>query len=279
MNPAKSSFLDLLRIWWPVLPICSLWMLAAWALARRLRNVSIVDAAWAFAFTPCALLLPFLAGASTAHAYLLPALLAAWSLRLGTHIALRIARQHPHEDPRYRELRQLLPDRPWLLFFVFFQLQALLAAILLLPLALSLAAGPPPPTPLQLAAAALALLAIAGEWLADAQLASFKRSSPPGAICDRGLWAWSRHPNYFFEWLFWIAISFFVLPLPSGWLALSAPAIMLWFLLRMTGIPATEAHMLATRGDAFRDYCRRTSPFLPLPPGRKPRPPCDIAFP
>jgi steroid 5-alpha reductase family enzyme len=96
------------------------------------------------------------------------------------------------------------------------------------------------------------------------QLSLFKaQPAAKGRVCDFGLWKYSRHPNYFFEWLVWIAYFVFALGSPWAWVGLVSPLLMLFFLTRMTGIPPAEARALASRGDAYRDYQRRTSAFIP----------------
>ena len=121
---------------------------------------------------------------------------------------------------------------------------------------------------------ALILLAgITGEALADAQLKRF-RGDPAnnGRVCDVGLWRWSRHPNYFFQWFGWLAYPVIALsvddPLsyPWGWASLLAPVFMYWILVHVTGIPPLEQQMLRSRGARYRDYQSRTSMFFPLPP-------------
>jgi steroid 5-alpha reductase family enzyme len=117
--------------------------------------------------------------------------------------------------------------------------------------------------------------AVLGESIADAQLRKFKaQAQSPNSVCDVGLWRWSRHPNYFFEWLAWVAYPVIGIDLsgynPFGWLAVLAPACMYWVLVHMSGIPPLESHMLRTRGDMFRAYQRRTRPFLPFPIFRQP---------
>jgi steroid 5-alpha reductase family enzyme len=121
---------------------------------------------------------------------------------------------------------------------------------------------------------ALILLAgIAGEALADAQLKAF-RTDPgnKGRVCDVGLWRWSRHPNYFFEWFGWLAYPVIAIspsdPLSYTWgfAALLGPVFMYWILVYVTGIPPLEAQMLRSRGDRYRDYQSRTSPFFPWLP-------------
>ena len=113
---------------------------------------------------------------------------------------------------------------------------------------------------------AIVLIALFGEWRADRTLAAF-RHDKAGAVCDRGLWGWSRHPNYFFEWLFWVGIA--VLGIGVDWrslLVLVAPISIYWLLVHVSGIPPLERHMLKSRGEAYSAYQRRVSPFIPWPP-------------
>ena len=112
-------------------------------------------------------------------------------------------------------------------------------------------------------------IAILGEATADRQLRRFGADpANRGKVCDVGLWRWSRHPNYFFEWFGWLAYPLLAIGAWEwGWLALAAPACMYWLLAYVSGIPPLEEHMLATRGDAYRAYQARTSAFFPLPPG------------
>jgi steroid 5-alpha reductase family enzyme len=118
--------------------------------------------------------------------------------------------------------------------------------------------------PLEWAAAALWTLAMAGEGTADAQLNRFKSdSSNKGRTCQVGLWRYSRHPNYFFEWLIWMAFALFALASPGGWCGLLSPVLILYFVLRVTGIPATEAQAIRTRGEEYRRYQQTTSAFVP----------------
>ena len=106
--------------------------------------------------------------------------------------------------------------------------------------------------------------ALLGEAIADRQLSAFNRE--PGSknqVCRRGLWRWSRHPNYFFQSLLWWGLFLMALPAPWGWASIAAPLAMLHFLLNVTGIPLTERLSVAKRGDAYRDYQRTTSAFVP----------------
>src|SRR5262249_42351582 len=104
---------------------------------------------------------------------------------------------------------------------------------------------------------------------ADAQLRAFKRDpSNKGKVCEVGLWSWSRHPNYFFECCIWIGYAIYSLPCAFGAAAWLGPAIILGSILRVTGIPATEAQALRSKGDLYRAYQARVSAFVPWPPKR-----------
>jgi steroid 5-alpha reductase family enzyme len=119
--------------------------------------------------------------------------------------------------------------------------------------------------------AAIWLVGMAGEALADQQLKNFKKNPlNKGKTCQKGLWKYSRHPNYFFEWLIWIAYATFAITSPWGFIGVLSPALLLYFLLGLTGIPATEAQALRSRGSEYREYQQRTSAFVPWFPKRLP---------
>jgi steroid 5-alpha reductase family enzyme len=108
------------------------------------------------------------------------------------------------------------------------------------------------------------LIGMIGEATADAQLNAFKKNpASHGKTCRAGLWNYSRHPNYFFEWVIWLGLAVFALGSPFGFIGLLSPALILYFLLRVTGIPATEAQALRTKGEDYKNYQRTTSAFVP----------------
>jgi steroid 5-alpha reductase family enzyme len=149
-------------------------------------------------------------------------------------------------------------------FLFFFLFQGLLDLVLAIPFLVGSLNPSAPVAPLEWVGVAIWAVALAGETAADRQLERFKANpSNRGRTCREGLWRFSRHPNYFFEWLVWIAWAVFALASPGGALALVCPALMLFFLLRVTGIPATEAQALASRGNDYREYQRTTSAFVP----------------
>ena len=232
--------------------------------ARGIDNYGIVDIAWSYAFAALAIFYALLAPGWPARKALITAMAVLWSLRLGTHLYRRVMGHHPVEDGRYVQLRKDWAGNFGPKMFGFFQLQA--ASVVLLGVAFFIASLNPAPQlhPLEITGAVLWLLALTGEALADRQLAAFKHNARhKGKVCDVGLWHYSRHPNYFFEWLIWVAFFVFALASPHGWVAFIGPASILFLLLRVTGIPLTEEQSLRSKGDAYRRYQQTTSAFVP----------------
>jgi len=239
--------------------------------AARINNYGIVDIVWAYSF---AVLAVYYAVGSSGWPWrrgLIATMALIWSLRLGTHLYSRVMQHHPVEDGRYRQLRQDWAANFKPKMFGFFQFQAI--SIVLLTPAFAVACLNTTPTwqPLEVAGAVLWLLAFAGEAFADAQLAAFKRNpANRGAVCTCGLWRYSRHPNYFFEWLIWVAYFVFALASPFGWCAVIGPLSILFLLLRVSGIPLTEQQALRSKGEAYQRYQATTSAFLPWFPKKLP---------
>lgn len=239
-------------------------MIVAFLVARRIRNFSIVDIVWSANFTALAILYASFGTGDPARRAAIATLATLWSLRLAGHLLTRIARLHPEEEGRYRTLRTKWAaalDRHFLGFFLF---QGLLNVVLSTPFLAASVDARRGLGPLEWSGIALCLVAVAGEAAADAQLRAFTAAPRNrGRTCRSGLWRYSRHPNYFFEWLVWCAFFLFALASPWGLATVYCPLLMLWFLFRVTGIPATEAQALASRGDEYRDYQRTTSAFVP----------------
>jgi steroid 5-alpha reductase family enzyme len=252
----------------------SILMAFAWVVRERTGNSGWVDTIWTFAVGLVgagSALWPVGGEAPNARQWLVAALVLIWSLRLGTHIAIRTA--GITDDPRYAAFAKEwgVASRPRM--FLFLQNQALGSIPLVFAIFVA-ARFPHAGLRWQDVLGALILFAgIAGEALADAQLKRF-RTDPAnqGRVCDVGLWRWSRHPNYFFEWLCWLAYPVIGLSLsypfsyPWGLASLLAPVFMYWILVYVTGIPPLEAQMLRSRGERYRAYQLRTSKFFPLPP-------------
>ncbi len=264
----------LLPLWGAAAIFLGLVMCAAWVVQRRTGQGGWADAFWSFGLGAAGAgvsLIPLEGPPPAPRQWLVAALIGLWGLRLGLHIAARAAGDG--EDPRYARLREDWGASFQARMFGFLLLQAAAAAVLTLSILLA-ARKPVPGLGLQDGlATAIFLAALLGEAAADRQLAAFKRDAANrGRICDTGLWAWSRHPNYFFEWLGWCAWPVFALDVsggfPWGWAALSGPAYMYWLLTRVSGLPLLEAHMKRSRPGAFAAYARRTGAFFPRPPRR-----------
>jgi len=247
-------------------------MTGIWLLQRRLGDAGWVDCAWAAGVGGLSIL--FAAGSDgLAERRLLVGLLAGlWGLRLSWYL-LRRLRRLP-EDGRYAALRQQWGANAQRNFFLFFQVQALWAVLFASPMLVAARSTDPALGWLDLLGVGIWLGAVLGEAVADRQLSRFRLNpANKGQVCRAGLWYYSRHPNYFFEWLHWWTYVALGITGTLGWLTLLGPALMLFFLLKVTGIPPTEAQALASRGEAYREYQRTTSVFFPWPPrpGRQAR--------
>lgn len=243
--------------------------LFAWLWARKCDNYSLVDAVWAFGIglTGCSWLV-ILGGGGTKH-WVACGLLALWSLRLSWHLQRRIRRSHPEEDARYVKLREVWVGRVPSAFFWFFQGQAVSVALLALPFLLVAVDSDRSWSHWESLGLLVALIGIFGEGLADSQMSQFKNGNRDSkAVCRNGLWRYSRHPNYFFEAVIWIGFYLFACGSEWGWTMIYAPAVIVYLLLRVTGIPPTEAAAVLRKGDAYRNYQKTTSPFIPWPPKR-----------
>ncbi len=244
-----------------------------WLIAKKIDNWSIVDVAWSFGFALVGL--QVLATHFFVHHHLggqgvlMAVATVLWSLRLGMHLAGRVLGHLDQEDGRYLKMRAEHGARMPAQMAYFYFIQALVLAILCLPLLASNPTGASSSAKaihwIGLGVVGLALLI---ETIADAQLAAFKKDQTnKGQVCERGLWAWSRHPNYFGAWLVWV--GFLLMSYNSthrGIPGLLCVGVMYYFLTRVTGIPLTEQQLLMSKGPAYADYQARVPAFWPRPP-------------
>ncbi len=237
-------------------------MIVVWLIHFPLKNAGIVDIAWAFGLALLAMLYAALGDGDPIRKWLMAGMAAVWGLRLSVHLLVRtIGRE---EDGRYRQMRKDWGGNIGLKFLLFFQFQALLNVVLAMPFLITSVNTEKGLSFFEIAGLTIWAVAIIGESVADHQLKRFKNDpNNNGKTCRYGLWNYSRHPNYFFEWLIWVAFFVFALGSPFGWIAILGPVLMLYFLFKVTGIPATEAQALRTKGDDYRDYQRTTSAFVP----------------
>jgi steroid 5-alpha reductase family enzyme len=242
-------------------------MVLLWVLQVRIENASHVDVAWAVLIACSAILYAVLADGDPGHRLLAAVLASVWGFRLGAYLFFnRILGKE--EDGRYRSLRAKWGANADRNFFLFFQLQAVFVVFFSIPFAfISLE----PESGLgALGWIGIVVWAIGniGTIVSDRQLATW-RADPGnrGKTARSGIWSWSRHPNYFFEWINWCGIALVASATPSGWIGWIVTAGLLVLLFRVTGIPATEAQALRSRAD-YPEYQRTTSVFVPLPPRR-----------
>lgn len=237
----------------------------AWLLQLRTRNAGMVDPIWAFTLGGLAV---FIAWAGTAPAdtrFVLALMGGLWGVRLGVHLTARNAGKP--EDWRYAQFREKWGASANRNMFWFFQFQnvftLLLAATAYLPVAYRTGSAP---VASLVAAGAIWLIAVLGEGLADRQMERF-RSNPmhKGRVCREGLWRYSRHPNYFFECVHWLAYLPLAWGSPWAFAALLAPAIMATLLIKLSGVPLLEEEMIK-RKPGYAEYVRTTSMLIPLPP-------------
>lgn len=251
-----STTNTLLVIW-----LAAAWLMTAgWAWQRRRTNAGIVDVLWSTGVGGSAVLAALIGSGAAGPRMVMAVLGGLWGLRLAWHLWRRVSGEA--EDGRYRALREHWKGSQ-VKFFGFFQFQAFLVGLFAVPF-LAVAANPTVSITGMLLAVVIWVVSVGGESLADRQLAAF-RADPAnqGKTCRTGLWRYSRHPNYFFEWLHWFAYVVLAIGSPLWWLAWSGPVVMFLFLRFVSGVPYTETQALRSRGEAYRRYQRDTPMFFP----------------
>ena len=236
----------------------------AWVVQWRTQNAGIVDAVWSWSLGFLGLLYSALGDAPLPQRALMGVMALLWGLRLGTHLFVR--NHGKPEDRRYKKFRDGWGKDANRNMYFFFHFQTLFA--MLLSAAFLVAAyNPNPVAPILLVLAIVIWqVSVVGEAIADRQMERF-RANPAnrGQVCRDGLWRYSRHPNYFFECLHWLA--YLPLVVGSAWwpAALVSPLVMWFLLMKMSGIPILEQHMAASK-PGYAEYMRTTSALFPWPP-------------
>lgn len=250
--------------WWVAAALVFGSAFGAWVWHLRLKNAGVIDVVWGANQALAAAVFAVLADGWGPRRFAIAAMVGLTGLRLSWYLGRRVL-SHP-EEGRYVALRQEWGakgdiNRIFLLFFLFQGLLVLALAVPFYLVAQNAAAGF---AGIEIAAITLFFTGFLGESLADSQLKAFKADpANKGKTCRSGLWRFSRHPNYFFEWTMWLSYAVMALALPYGWLTLYAPALMLHFLLNVTGVKITEEQCLRSRGEDYARYQRETSMFVP----------------
>lgn len=241
-------------------------MLVFWLASLALRDASIADIAWGLVFVGIAWA-SWIAGVGGTAGLVAALAVTLWGLRLAIYIGIRNAGHG--EDRRYQAMRAKRPGSFWLWsLFGVFVLQGVLALIVSLPVQSLGSVGDSSPGPLAWVGVAIFLAGLAFEAVGDAQLAAFKRDpANQGEVMDRGLWRYTRHPNYFGDALLWWGIWLIAVGSGAAWWSLVGPALMTFLLVRVSGVKLLESD-LAGRRPGYVEYIRKTSPFIPWPPKR-----------
>jgi steroid 5-alpha reductase family enzyme len=241
-------------------------MVLVWFASLARRDASLVDRFWGFGFVVVAALGAWLGAGHPPRKVLLLSLVAVWGLRLSIHLTRR---NWGHgEDVRYQRMRHAWGDRFWWVsLFTVYILQAAILWVVALPIVF----GQSSATPARLTwiDALGALVWLAGfvfETVGDAQLRAFKADpANRGKVMDRGLWRYTRHPNYFGDALLWWGLFLIAAQAHLGLIAVVSPLVMTFLLTRVSGVPMLERQLLRTR-PGYEEYCRRTNAFFPWPP-------------
>lgn len=255
--------------WWAFFPVGFALAFAVYRIALRVRLYALVDTIWTTGLGLSAMIYFVLTGANGLRDWLILGVILFWSARLSRHLFQdRIV--PGHEDPRYAALAAHWGARADRNFIFLFLGQVPLVALFLFPVTLALGRSGGDWRWTDSLGLVIAVVALLGEFLADQQLARFRANSANrGGVCQQGLWRYSRHPNYFFEWLYWFSYAAFAVGAPHGAWAWVGPVMMYLFLRYITGVPFAERSSLRSRGEAYRHYQKTTSVFFPWKPQRE----------
>lgn len=232
-------------------------------------NAGIVDIGWCLSFMLAMGVYLYLGEGALSKKVLLAIMVWAWSGRLGWHLYQRYL--SPEEDPRYQYIRkQWGEDNTHFKFFMLFIFQGVLAIFLSLPFLIVSYAAEPSWHGVEVIGCFVWIMGLTGEALADRDLYNFRRAPEnKSKVCKLGLWRYSRHPNYFFEFVVWIGFFLFALGSPGGWLAIISPLLILLLLTKVSGIPLLEAEAVKSKGNEYRSYQETTSIFIPWFPSEE----------
>lgn len=250
--------------------LCSLVMLGLYFIQLWKRDATIVDVGWSLLIGLLSIFYAYSLPINNVQQWAVLMIAVIWSFRLTYYLWSNRVKGNKPEDGRYQTIRNNWGEKAQLFFIAFFQAQALIALLFSIPIFIALQNTNSDFTMVTMMGILIAVISILGESVADFQLANF-RSKPEnkGMTCQTGLWKYSRHPNYFFEWLHWFAYVFFAYSSPYWWITIAGPILMLLFIFRLTGIPYTEKQAVTSRGESYKKYQHTTSVFIPWFPKKE----------
>lgn len=234
-----------------------------WVIQFFTKDPAVADVGWAASVVLISLFYFSAGDGLLLRKWLAAAMGVFWGLRLSLYVLLTriLGRQ---KDLRYKEAQEAWGRRSALNLFLWFMLQGVLGALFSLPILFPSMNGSANVSPLEWFALGLWVLSFIGEIVSDYQLQEFRKNPEHrGQVCRAGLWNYSRHPNYFFEVMIWFSAFLYAFSSPYGFFSIVAPVLVAFFIFRVSGIPMTEGHALRTKGDAYREYQRTTSMFVP----------------
>src|SRR5579859_1078376 len=237
---------------------------AVWVWQLKTGNAGMVDPVWAYSLGLVAVLYAVLGNGDPVSRALAALGGLVWGVRLGTHLWKRNFGKP--EDARYRRFREEWGDKAASKMFWFFQVQVVISMLLSIAFLVPSYRSSAPAIGWIVLAVAVWIASVVGEGIADRQLKRFTRDpANHTTVCRVGLWRYSRHPNYFFECVHWLAYIALSIGTPWGWATLLPPVLMVFLLLKLSGIPLLEESM-AKRRAGYADYMRTTSALIPWPP-------------
>jgi steroid 5-alpha reductase family enzyme len=237
---------------------------AVWAWQLKTANAGMIDPVWAYSLGLVAVLYALLSNGDPVLRALTALGGLGWGARLGTHLWKRNVGKP--EDARYRRFREEWGDKAASKMFWFFQVQVAVSMLLSIAFLVPSYRSSPAAIGWIVLAVVLWIGSVVGEGTADRQLKRFTQDpANHNTVCRVGLWRYSRHPNYFFECVHWLAYLALSIGTPWAWFTLLPPVLMAFLLLKFSGIPLLEESM-AKRRAGYAEYMRTTSALIPWPP-------------
>ena len=242
----------------------AIFMVMLWAIQVKTGNAAIADVGWAYGIAFGILYFSFIGDGNIERIILTAVMGIIWALRLGTYLLInRVISKE--EDSRYQNFRKSAGKNVFQYFFLFFQAQALVAMLFVMPIAIVFQ-NPKTLNYIDIGALFIWLISVGGECVADKQLSTFKsKITNKGKVCCNGLWKYTRHPNYFFEWIHWWSYVLLNFGSNNLWISLTGPLLMLFFIIKVSGVPFTEQQALKSKGIEYEKYIKTTNMFFPGP--------------